>query len=90
MVGVDIAGDELLPLDPKQRQALLKARASGLHLTMHAGESGPPDNVRQVGILYRECRFTYTVEPPNNGHVGDKSFVLCSEVVLSSEVEMYG
>ena len=31
-----------------------------------------------------------TVEPPNNGHGGDKHFVHCSEVVPSSEVEMYG
>ena len=31
-----------------------------------------------------------TVEPPNNGHVGDEHFVHCSEVVPSSEVEMYG
>ena len=32
----------------------------------------------------------YTVEPLNNGHGGDKPFVHCSEVVSSSEVEMYG
>ena len=32
----------------------------------------------------------YTVEPLNNGHVGDEHFVHCSEVVPSSEVEMYG
>ena len=32
----------------------------------------------------------HTVEPPNNGHVGDEHFVHCSEVVPSSEVEMYG
>ena len=31
----------------------------------------------------------YTVEPPN-GHIGDKHFVHCSEVVPFSEVEMYG
>ena len=33
---------------------------------------------------------TYTVEPLNNGHGGDEHFVHCSEVVPSSEVEMYG
>ena len=32
----------------------------------------------------------YTVEPPNNGHVGDEHFVHWSEVVPFSEVEMYG
>ena len=34
--------------------------------------------------------FLYTVEPLNNGHGGDDHFVHCSEVVPSSEVEMYG
>ena len=32
----------------------------------------------------------YTVEPPNDGHIGDKHFVHCSVVVPCSEVEMYG
>ena len=32
----------------------------------------------------------YVVEPLNNGHGGDEHFVHCSEVVPSSEVEMYG
>ena len=31
-----------------------------------------------------------TVELPNNGQVGDKHFVHCSEIAPSSEVEMYG
>ena len=31
-----------------------------------------------------------TVEPLNSGHFRDKCFVHCSEVVPSSEVEMYG
>ena len=30
------------------------------------------------------------MEPPNNGRVGAESFDHCSEVVPSSEVEMYG
>ena len=30
------------------------------------------------------------MEPLNNGHGGDEHFVHCSEVVPSSEVEMYG
>ena len=30
------------------------------------------------------------MEPSNNGHIGDKHCVHCSEVVPSSEVEMYG
>ena len=30
------------------------------------------------------------MEPLNNGHIGDEQFVHCSEVVPSSEVQMYG
>ena len=30
------------------------------------------------------------MKPPNNGHGGDEHFVHCSDVVPSSEVEMYG
>ena len=30
------------------------------------------------------------MELPNSGQVGDKHFVHCSEIVPSSEVEMYG
>ena len=43
-------------------------------------------------VIDREVRYTYvctyvcdssgTVEPPNNGHIGGKSLVLCWEVAL--------
>ena len=33
---------------------------------------------------------SYTVELLNDGHIGDEHFVHCSEIVPSSEVEMYG
>ena len=35
--------------------------------------------------------YQTTVEPPNNGHIGSRTTVLCWEVVLISEVpiEMY-
>ena len=33
-------------------------------------------------------RNTVDSEHPNNGHIGDKHFVHCSEVVSSSEVEI--
>ena len=44
-------------------------------------------------MLYGMCCVNciwYTVEPLNNGHGVNKHFVHCSEVVPSSEVEMYG
>ena len=31
-----------------------------------------------------------TAGPLNNGHIGDEHFVHCSEVVTSSEIEVYG
>ena len=37
-----------------------------------------------VRLLSQQHMCIYTVEPPNNGHVGDE------QVVPSSEVEMYG
>ena len=37
---------------------------------------------RQVGPI----QIQYTVEPPNKGHFGNGSLVLCSEVVPISEV----
>lgn len=48
VVGVDIAGNELLPLDPRHIDGFLTAKKLGLHVTVHAGESGPAENVRQA------------------------------------------
>ena len=44
----------------------------------------------QTGLMCILWSKHNTVEPPNNGHSGDEHFVHCSEVVPSSEVEMYG
>ena len=41
-------------------------------------------------VYYYGANIIQTVEPPNNGHIGDEHFVHCSDVVPSSEVEMYG
>ena len=43
------------------------------------------DLIVETGIPLIEVNVT-TVEPPNNGHVGDECFVHCSEVVPSLEV----
>ena len=45
---MDIAGNELLPLDQRHVQGFRDAKDNGLHVTVHAGESGPAANVRQV------------------------------------------
>ena len=49
------------------------------------------DHTAANGLSYSILVGSYnTVEPPNNGQTGDEHFVHCSEVVPSSEVEMYG
>ena len=39
--------------------------------------------------LYVDVCTTYTVEPPNNGHSGDRPLVHCREVVPISEAVMH-
>ena len=43
-----------------------------------------------TSVRYSGAVTEYTVEPPNHGCIRDKHFVHCSEVVPSSEVEIYG
>ena len=43
----------------------------------------------RVSINNSQSEELSTVEPLNNGHVGDEYFVHCSEVFPSLEVEMY-
>ena len=43
-----------------------------------------------ISYWYWYVQGSYTVEPLNSGHIGDKDFVHCPEVVPFSEVEMYG
>jgi adenosine deaminase len=46
-VGIDVANDELYPLDPFAH-CLRELKSLGLHLTIHAGEAGPPSNILQA------------------------------------------
>jgi len=48
VVGVDMAGDELLALDKRHVEGFKAARELGLHVTVHAAESGPAVNVQQA------------------------------------------
>lgn len=48
VVGVDIAGDELMPLDPRHVEGFKKAKELGFNITVHAGESGPAANVKEA------------------------------------------
>ena len=40
----------------------------------------------QLNVVFKHTGHWYTVEPPNNGHIGGESLVRCREVVLISEV----
>lgn len=51
VVGVDMAGDELLALDKRHVEGFKAARELGLHVTVHAAESGPAANVQQVCVV---------------------------------------
>ena len=43
-----------------------------------------------AAVCHCDCIMDFiAVESLNNGHVGDEHFVHCSEVVPSSEAEMY-
>ena len=42
-----------------------------------------------VAQKFPDVTFTTTVKPPRRGHFGTVAFVLCSEVVLFSEVALY-
>jgi len=48
VVGVDIAGDELMPMQEEFIEGFHRARELGLHVTAHAAESGPAENVREA------------------------------------------
>lgn len=50
VVAVDIAGDETLPMDQRFIDAFRTAKEQGLHITVHAGESGPAANVKEVSV----------------------------------------
>ena len=63
VVGVDIVGNELLPLDPRHVEAFKEAKRLGFHVTVHAAESGPASNVKQVRCLcgYLCVRFNVVI-----------------------------
>jgi adenosine deaminase len=48
VVGFDLAGDEVRYPAPPHRPAFEAARAAGLRLTCHAGETGEPSNVEDA------------------------------------------
>ena len=72
--------------------ATKSSRSSDTNLTCQLSYRGYRGSL--VGLEWFHCWYIKpspnTVEPPNNGHVGDEHFVHCSEVAPYSEVEMDG
>jgi len=48
IVGLDLAGDEVSHPAARFADIFRWAKGQGLHITVHAGEAGPADNVRQA------------------------------------------
>lgn len=69
IVGIDIAGDELQPMDQQHVDAFKIARDGGLHVTVHAGESGPAENVKQAIELLHAERIGHGYHVVNNPEV---------------------
>ncbi len=60
VVAVDMAGDDNLPaLDHAKH--FRWAREKGLHVTIHAGESGPPERIREALIEFQAERIGHGV-----------------------------
>ncbi|XP_072040860.1 adenosine deaminase-like [Amphiura filiformis] len=48
VAGIDLAANEAVPMDQRHIAAYQEAYKCGIHRTAHAGELGPPENVREA------------------------------------------
>ncbi|MBI3098630.1 MAG: adenosine deaminase [Planctomycetes bacterium] len=60
LVGVDLAGDEDAPAAP-HRESFEAAADAGLGVTIHAGEAGPPENIREAIFDLKATRIGHGV-----------------------------
>lgn len=55
IVGIDLAGDEFAGMYEDHAPTFVKAKELGIHRTVHAGESGPPEHVvKALDVLHAE------------------------------------
>ncbi|XP_072046474.1 adenosine deaminase-like [Amphiura filiformis] len=48
VAGIDLAANEAVPMDQRHIAAYQEAYKCGIHRTAHAGEFGPPENIREA------------------------------------------
>jgi adenosine deaminase len=86
--GLDIAGDEVANSAQPFCELFALAKKSGLKLTIHAGEAGDPDNVRQAVVDFAAERIGHGVRSIENIEVmhllRDQNILL--ELCLTSNV----
>lgn len=61
IVGLDLAGDEVTYPARRFVDIFRRARSEGLHVTVHAGEAGSPENVREAIELLKAERVGHGV-----------------------------
>lgn len=88
VVGIDLACDERQPAAP-HRVAFEHARAHNVHRTVHAGEAGPPELIREALDLLHAERIGHAValqhDPKLYARV--KSEAICLELNLTSNLQ---
>lgn len=86
--GLDIAGDEMKsPVGPF-KSLFLKAKQAGMGLTVHAGEAGGPENVRQAVLDLQADRIGHGIRTLEDRAVADlvKDRNVMLEVCLTSNI----
>ena len=78
--------DVLVTTDTKHMHSASHTEDVGNNLLQTNKSASSP--LLSLPITLLSCPF-YTVKLPNKGHFGNWSFVLCSEVVPISEVQLY-
>ena len=86
--GLDIAGDEAHNSASPFCDLFVKAKHAGLKLTIHAGEAGGPENVRQAVVDFNADRIGHGVRSSESAEVmqllRDRNILL--ELCLTSNV----
>jgi adenosine deaminase len=89
VVGVDLAGDEAVYPARRFAEVFQRARQQGLHVTVHAGEAGGAENVREAIELLGAQRIGHGVRSIEDSDVvqliRDRGVVL--EVCLTSNLQ---